>query len=424
VTATAQGLSIMGFSFVMPFLPLFIKDLGVHGIGQITMWAGILAGGTSIPMALTAPVWGVLADRYGRKVMVVRAALSAGVLVGLMGFAQNVWQLLFLRMMQGALTGTVSASQALVASQSPREKLGFSLGMMQTAVFVGTSCGPLLGGVVADAVGFRHSFLVAGVLLVAAGVVVLLFVKEERIDVERDGSAMGFWEGMGDALKAPALLPMIGAVFAVQFAVTVIFPILPQFIQILQGAAGHVATATGLVFTGAGIAGAVSSIVAGRLGDRIGYKRVLITASIAGALFSIPQYFVTATWQIFALRVVIGLALGAVMPSATALIATLVPAERRGTAYGLSGSATSLGFAAGPLTAAAVVGVADIRTVFLTAAVLLGVIAAWVALMVHPPQSKASPPPAESGEKRISAPAMTTLAEPSLAGSGVRAGGK
>src|SRR5919199_3685899 len=137
VTAASQTLCILGFSFVMPFLPLYINQLGVHGVARITLWAAILQGGSAISMAITAPLWGVLADRYGRKIMVVRAAFSAALLVGMMGLAQNVYHLLILRTLQGAFTGTVSASQALVASHTPRQRLGFSLGIMQTAVFSG-----------------------------------------------------------------------------------------------------------------------------------------------------------------------------------------------------------------------------------------------------------------------------------------------
>jgi DHA1 family multidrug resistance protein-like MFS transporter len=386
VTAIAQTLSILGFSFVTPFLPLYIQQLGIHGVTRVTVWAAILSGGTAVAMAITAPIWGVLADRHGRKIMVVRSMFSAALLIGLMGLAQNVYHLLLLRVLQGMFTGTVSAAQALVASQSPRDRLGFSLGVMQTAVFVGTSLGPLAGGLAADAVGFRLSFVVGGVILSLGGVLVTLFVQEEARFAEKKSTPHpGFVAGVRQSLKTPALLPMIGAIFAVQFGLTVVFPILPQFIQYLQGPGGHAATVTGLIFTAAGAAGAISSLAVGSVSDRVGYKAVLVAAAGAAAVLSVPQYFVNSTWQLAALRIAIGFAMGALMPSASALIASLVPAERRGTAYGLTGSATSIGFAAGPLTAAGVVAVSGMRPVFLTAAVLLGAISVWVSLAVHVP---------------------------------------
>lgn len=384
LTALSQVLSLVGFSFVTPFIPLFIQQLGIHGQADVTLWAALLTGGSSVFMIVAAPIWGALADRHGRKLMVVRAALSAGVLVVLMGAAQNVWQLLALRLLQGMFTGTVSASQALVSSQAPRARLGMALGIMQTSVFVGTSIGPLLGGVVADSFGYRLSFVAGGCALFVSGLIVLLFVQEHRAPMT-DVAAPPFWRDLGSAMKIPVIPAMIGTYFAIQFGATVITPVLPQFVQTLQGTAGRAATVTGVILAGAGVASAVAAVIVGIISDRIGYKRVLVVASIAAAIFSIPQFFVTATWQLFVLRVVIGLATGAIMPAAGALTANLVPASKRGTAYGLTGSATSLGFGAGPLTAALVVGVSGIRPVFLTAAFLMAVIAAWVAAMVHVP---------------------------------------
>jgi len=405
-TALAQMLCIVGFNFVLPFLPLFVQQLGVQGQTNITLWAGLLAGGSAICMAVSSPIWGVLADRHGRKIMLVRAAFAGAVLIGLSSLVQNVYELLALRMLQGVFTGTVTASQALVSSQVPKERLGFSLGVMQTAVYLGSSLGPLGGGLVADAVGFRFSFAMAGGILLVAGVVITFLVEEEKRPVSETSAArQSFWRGMRDAINSSAVLAMAAAMFAVNFGVTVVFPILPQFIQMLQGPGGHDAALTGLVFTAAGVAGAISSVVTGSFADRIGYQRVIVTAAIIAAVLSVPQYFVNATWQLAVLRILIGLALGAILPSASAMIASLVPPEKRGTAYGLMGSATSLGFGVGPLTAAGVVAVAGIRAVFLTAAVLSAFIALWVGTMVHVPTAVPSAAGPLHQEPRPPAPA-------------------
>jgi DHA1 family multidrug resistance protein-like MFS transporter len=396
-TATAQMVSIIGFNFFTPFLPLFLPQLGMHGVSRVTLWAALLSGGSAIAMALSAPFWGILADRHGRKIMLVRATFSAAVLIGLSGLVQNVYELLFLRILQGAFTGTVTASQALVSSQSPRERMGFSLGIMQTAIFLGVSIGPLLGGLAADAVGYRLSFAMAGGVLFSAGLLVLFFVEEERMEVRDEAqSSARIWMNMRAGLATPGLLPVIGAIFAVQFGLTVVVPVLPQFVEFLQGPGGHAATVTGLIFTGGGIAGAISSLAAGSLADRLGYKRVIVVASVIAAIFSVPQFFVNATWQLLLLRIGMGFAMGAIMPSASALLGNLVPPEKRGTAYGLSGSATSLGFAAGPLTAAGVVSIGGIRPVFLTASVLLLAIAVWVQVMVVDELEDGSAAPWES----------------------------
>jgi MFS transporter, DHA1 family, multidrug resistance protein len=369
IAAIAQTFSIIGFSFVTPFLPLYIQHLGIHGQAQVTLWAAILSGGSALCMAVAAPIWGVLADRHGRKIMLIRAMFSAAILIGLMGLSQNVWELLVLRMLQGALTGTVTASQALISSQSPKNRLGFSLGVMQTAVFLGNSIGPLLGGVVADLAGFRASFLAGATSLFIAGVLVTFFVTERRPE------------------RPVAGAPQV-TIFAVQFGVTVVFPILPQFVQVLEGHSHYTATVTGVIFTGSGIAGAIASITVGAVSDKLGYRRVIMIGLGATAVLSVPQAFVTAVWQLFVLRILIDFSMGAVLPSASALIAGLVPAERRGTAYGLMGSATSIGTGAGPLAAATVVGFSDIRATFIMAAGLFVLVELWVGLALRTPAAE------------------------------------
>jgi MFS transporter, DHA1 family, multidrug resistance protein len=351
-----------------------------------------MSAGVAVGMTLASPVWGVLADRHGRKIMVIRAAFSAALLVGLMGLATNVYQLLALRVLQGVFTGTVSASQALVSSQTPRPRLGFALGVMQTAVFVGTSMGPLAGGLTAQAIGFRKSFVIAALMLAVCGLLVLFFVHEDQIVRQKVGpDRASLLHGMRQALRTPGLPAMIAAVFAVQFAITQVFPILPQFVQYLQGRSGHTAAVTGLILAGAGAAGAISSTVIGWYSDRLGHKRILVISASAACVISLAQFFVTSTWQLGLLRIADGFALGGILPSASAMLAGLVLAERRGAAYGLSASATSLGIAAGPLTSAAVVALSGIREVFLTAAVLLAIIALWVGKVVQVPERKAEP---------------------------------
>jgi MFS family permease len=279
----------------------------------------------------------------------------------------------------------MSAAQALVASQTPKDKLGFSLGTMQTAVFVGSSTGPLVGGLVAQWLGFRPAFGIAACLLLTCAVLVTFFVHEERAPVTAEAGVPrpSILAGMKDVLKVPALLAMVGTFFAVQYAVTQVFPILPQLVQALQGKAGNAAIATGIILAGAGVAGAISSTTVGWFSDRIGHRAILITAALFACCITVPQAFVTATWQLAVLRVTDGLALGAMLPSASAMLAGLVPAERRGAAYGFSQSANSLGILLGPMTTAGIVAVSGIRDVFFSAAVLLAFIAFWVSTRVH-----------------------------------------
>jgi len=169
----AQAVSTMGFTFVLPFLPLYLRELGIADGESVVMWAGLLVAATPVTMAIFSPIWGALADRYGRKIMVERAMFGGAVLLALMGLVQNVHQLLALRLLQGAVTGTVTALVALVSTTSPPQKSGYSQGMMRMAFFCGVAVGPIVGGAVSDSFGYRFSFLVAGVLIFAGGLLVL-----------------------------------------------------------------------------------------------------------------------------------------------------------------------------------------------------------------------------------------------------------
>jgi DHA1 family multidrug resistance protein-like MFS transporter len=383
VTAIAQSFSIMGFAFVTPFLPLYIQTLGIHGTTRVTLWAAIMSGLVALGMAVSSPIWGALADRYGRKIMVVRAAISASLLVGLMGVVGNIYELLLLRLLAGIFTGTVSASQALVASQTPKKRLGFALGVMQTAVFSGSSLGPLMGGVAAELLGFRPTFGISAGFLLSCGLMVLFFAHETERPVHvPKADRPKLLKGMKEVLFIAGVPPMIASMFAVQFAVTQVYPILPQFVQQLQGHAGNAAAVTGFILAGAGIAGAISATTTGWFSDRVGHKRILMTAAAMAAVISVPQSFVQATWQLGLLRFFDGIALGAMLPASSAIVAGLVPQEKRATVYGLTAAAVAVAFGAGPLISAGIVAVAGIRPVFLSAALLLGIISVWVAIMV------------------------------------------
>ena len=168
----AQVLSILGFSFALPFLPFFIRDLGVSDPARQAWWAGVTLGATGVTLALFAPIWGALADRFGRKAMVMRSMFGGALVLVLMSYSRNIGDLLVCRLLQGAFTGTVAASIALVASVTPLRHSGLALGMMQSAVFLGTAIGPLVGGLVADRYGYRAAFQMGAAIVLLGGVII------------------------------------------------------------------------------------------------------------------------------------------------------------------------------------------------------------------------------------------------------------
>ena len=381
----AQLLSIIGFSFTGPFLPLYLRDLGLTTTNEIVWWSGAMNAGGAVVMALTAPVWGVIADRYGRKPMVLRSMFGGAVAIGLMAFVPNVYALLGLRLLQGALAGTVTASTALVASTTPKDRLGFSLGLMQTAVFSGSSLGPFVGGVTADVIGYRRSFGLTGGLLALAGVLVVVFVRErfDRATAER-AAREPFLRGLFAPLADRRLGALIVILFLIGAATMAALPLIPIFVEQLEGGRGNVASLSGAALGAGGLANAIAAIVFGRFADRVGHRRILIGCALGAALLVVPQALVRESWQLILARGLFGIANGGLIPTANALIATTTPPERRGAVYGPTSSASSLGFGLGPLGGAALATAVGIRVVFFATAGIMLFIAGWVVRTLTP----------------------------------------
>jgi MFS transporter, DHA1 family, multidrug resistance protein len=374
------------FGFVFPFLPLFISDLGVGDLQQVEIWSGLSSFGQAIVLSVFSPIWGAFADRHGRRLMVLRAAFGGGIVISLMGLSQDIWQLFVLRLLQGAFTGVIAAVTALAISFVPRERIGYALGVIQMSAFAGNACGPLLGGLVADQAGFRVSFGITGGLFVLAGVLTVLFVTEDFVPPPPRASGTGGLTGLLRDIRSRGadrqLLIMMIVLFSAQFGVSVVQPMLPLFVQDLEPNQSA-ATLTGLIFTVAGVVASVSSLVWGRLGDRIGYRRLLIAMALGAGLIYIPQALVTSAIQLIVLRGVLGVFDGGLLPAANAVIATQTGDEAadqdsHGTTYGLVYFANGMGFALGPLTGGLLAASLGLRSVFYVTAAILLAIAAYL----------------------------------------------
>jgi DHA1 family multidrug resistance protein-like MFS transporter len=378
----AELVAISGFSVVFPFLPYYVQELGITELHQVELWSGVLFATQAVTMAIFAPIWGSLADRFGRKLMVQRAMFGGAVVLAAMGLVQNVWQLALLRAIQGMLTGTVPAATTLVASSAPRERSGYALGLLQTAVWAGASVGPLLGGLVADTWGYRAAFWVTGSFLFLAGLTVWRFVEEDFTPPvrDKDNPDGGFWQGLKLVGRSRNLLSLFSTRFMVRLAVRVVGPILPLFVQSLVPSTARVATITGLI-SGVGAAtSAVGAVTLGRASDRIGYRRVLLACAVGGAILFVPQAFVTNAWQLLVLQGALGLVMSGVLASISALLAHMAPEGRQGAVYGVDSSVVSMANAVGPMLGASVAATMGLRAPFLLAAGTLALAAglAWV----------------------------------------------
>lgn len=370
-----QLLALIGFSSRAPFLPFYMGELGVPDVAGQTIWAGGFNAAGAAAMVITAPLWGVLADRYGRKPMLLRGLFGGAVTAALMGLATEPWQLVSLRFIEGGMTGTVAAAAALIATSAPRARMGYALGMVQTAVFAGAAGGPLIGGVIYDWAGARVAFWVASAMLCSGGVVVALFAREHFVRAPSQPlSETGRWRRLQDAsafLFTAAMLTMLAAIFVIRMIAMSMQPIIPLFVEQLTPDNPDVATVAGLVLGATGFTSALAAAYFGKLGDRTGHRRVLAISLIAGGLIYLPMALVRDPWQLALLQGLLGIAAGGSIPSANALVAHHTPVEKRGAVFGLTAALSGFGGFCGPLLGALLVTSLGFRSIFIAAGVLM-----------------------------------------------------
>jgi MFS transporter, DHA1 family, multidrug resistance protein len=381
---TVQALMSFAFSVSGPFLPLFIIQLGVKPIAAVSIWAGIVASVNFLAAAIFSPIWGGIADRTGRKAMVVRSCTAVALFTALMGIVQNVWQLFAARALMGIFSGFSAAAIALVGTQVPEESLGFSLGWMTTGQLVGGLCGPLFGGLLADRLhDYRQVFYVTSLFALAAASVCILFVRERFQPSEAPQRRAPFLASLHEVAIHPRLAPMFLVVLLAQVVAFGVQPVVPLFVRDLVGNAPWLATAAGLAFAVTGLADLIASPFLGKRSDRIGYRRVLLISLCGVAGFTIPQAFVHGIGAFIALRFGVGLFLGGVLPTANALIGRIFSIQRRGQVYGITSSATFLGMFSGPLLGGAIAARFGFEAVFLTIGLMALANFVWVALSVR-----------------------------------------
>lgn len=376
---TAEVIAIVGFQVIQPFLPYYVQELGVEGLDQAVLWAGRMGTAAGLAMAVSSPVWGALADRLGRKPMVVRSMLGGGITVVVMAYVTSVEQLLVARFLQGALAGTVTACITMVSTTTPRANLGFALGMMQGAFMFGAAVGPIIGGPLIAAYGYRACFVVSGILVLVAGVAVQLFVREEfqLVAGEEKSKGRGIVRDALELLRNVPFRLVLVAGTLIQFVFGFIMPVIPLFLQSLAGT-DDIESLAGPIFGAWMLVGGISSVAIGRYSDRIGVRRTLQGGLVASALFYFAEGFAPNVAVLATLLILGGLASGAIRPVTNTLIARIVPEEDRGKAFGVVSSASALGWALGPMAGGYLAAELGFRAVFFITALLLLTVAGWV----------------------------------------------
>ena len=353
----AQLMSSVGFSIMFPFLPRYVEFLGSSTGMSLELLAALVFSSQALTMTLASPIWGAVSDRFGRKPMVERAAYSGAVMLFLMAFAPNAEILVLLRALQGLLTGTVSAGNALVASSVPRERVGYAMGLLQLGLGSGVAVGPFIGGILADAFGYRTTFILTAFLLAASGLMVSLGVKETFVRPARQekGPRVGMLESWKRIMRGPQVKTLYSLSFLNWLGRNMLTPILPLFIATLPLASSGVNTVIGLIVGIAAATGTMSAIYLGRLGDRVGHRVILIVCAALAALLYLPQSLVTEVWQLLVLQALTGIAVGGLTPSLAALLSRYTEPGQEGSVYGLDNAIVSASRTVAPLLGAALV---------------------------------------------------------------------
>ncbi|MBA8199029.1 multidrug efflux MFS transporter [Citrobacter freundii] len=362
----------LAISQILPFLPLYVSQLGVTSHEALSMWSGLTFSVTFLISAIVSPMWGSLADRKGRKLMLLRASLGMAIAILLQAFATNVWQLFLLRGVMGLTSGYIPNAMALVASQVPRERSGWALSTLSTAQISGVIGGPLMGGFIADHVGLRAVFCITAGLLVVSFMVTLFFIKEGvRPTIKKSERLSG--KAVFASLPYPALaISLFFTTLVIQLCNGSIGPILALFIKSMVPDSGNIAFLSGLIASVPGISALISAPRLGKLGDRVGTERILMATLIFAVVLFFAMSWVTTPLQLGVLRFLLGFADGAMLPAVQTLLVKYSSDQVTGRIFGYNQSFMYLGNVAGPLMGATVSAMAGFRWVFIaTASIVL-----------------------------------------------------
>ncbi|MGF6877917.1 MFS transporter [Paraburkholderia sp. MM5477-R1] len=373
--------TLVSLSMLLPFLPLYVRQLGVSSPSAVIQWSGIAFGATFLGTALTAPLWGRLADRFGRKPMLVRAAIGMALVMSLIGVAHNVYELVALRLIAGLVGGYASASTVMVGTQAPRERAGWALGILSTGALAGNLVGPLIGGVLPDWIGVRGTFFAGGAMIAAAALLTIFVVKEE---FHPDSDAKAHARGTADAPARRTNYAVVAALLVTAMMVLLanmsIEPIITVYIGGLGVNATHLARVAGVVMACSALGSMLTAARLGALADRFGSWRVIVVCLVLTGLAMVPQAFVTHWWQLAALRVLMGMTLAGLLPSIGKLARQSVDESRTGRMLGYLQSAQFSGQVVGPVIGG-VIGVhLGLHAVFFVTGALLiacGGLAGW-----------------------------------------------
>ncbi len=369
----SQFIAMMGMSLVVPFLPFYIRTLGVTSTENVAQWSGYVFAGPFFVSFFLTPVWGYLGDRYGRKLMVVRAIFGLAVSQALIGLSQSVEMLMLFRMLQGAISGFIAAALALVSATTPHKHSGYALGLLQTASASGGVIGPLVGGSLADAFGYRPIFFIVAGLCTVAGILVVKFIQDPPREAHVEETRHSFLSNFRYAFESRPIRVALGVIFLSQVAILLIQPVFALYVEYLEPNKAYLATLAGAIFSMTGVFMVISSPWWGRRNDTKSYKKNLAVAISGTAVACAAQGFVTQAYQLLFLRAVQGFCMGGILPSLYSYISKHSLLSRRGGIMGIASSFYVLANVVGPTAGGYVAAHVGLRENFFVTGVLLAV---------------------------------------------------
>ena len=360
------------YTSCIPFLPVYLlRELGVAP-EEVNFWAGISFAVTFLGCTVMAPYWGALADHVGQRKMAIRAGYGLALSYFLTGACQDMYQLIGVRILCGLVAGFVPACMSMASSSLPESRMGWGMGLMQTAMASGSIMGPLMGGYMASWFGMRMSFYVGSLALFAATTAVMLVVKDMTILQKGDFSAISLWRDLKDSLRNKELRFIMFMFFMIQTCVMTIQPLITLYVGQLMGAMGDEAVKmSGVIFSLAGFAGILAAPFWGKRGQRYGFVRIFALVPFAAGFINLFQIFIQDVWQFAAIQFIYGLFLAGAVPNINADLTVVTDKNTRGKAFGLSTSANQFGGVVGPLLGGALGAVLATRYVLVVTGCIL-----------------------------------------------------
>ena len=361
------------YTMLIPFLPLYLLDLGTPE-ADVPFWSSAVFSITFCIAAIMAPIWGRIADRYGRKKMAVRACIGLTLSYAVGGLVTSPEGLFGMRILQGFANGFIAAVLAITAAIAPRQQLGVAIGTIQTGQITGSVMGPLIGGVLAHLVGMRTSFFLAAGFLALATLLGIVFLDTPPTPTQSEKTSAASGSLLADfhyAWQNKALLAMLLLCAVVNMANMVLQPVISLYVAELQGTMENVALNSGIVFSLGGIAGALSTRFWGRFGQTNGYYRAMGLAFLGAGACLFLQYFPTELYGFAVLQFAFGLMMAGTMPAINAVMVEVTPADFHGRVFGLTSSANQTGAMLGPIIGGLLSTALGIRPIFLVTGTLL-----------------------------------------------------